>query len=160
MLTWEQSGTGTLLHAYDGHERDPVCGLEEVRRFVTDAYPRTTYTGSFPVPSELICQTCKAWELAHDLMYQQGRSDERRAIVEWLRSDLDRGLQEWDVDTSLLPFLSDRIEQGAHEVRALRTDRVAGILLPGWTCPGCRSFNGEAKKKIEVCRCCGVGRPA
>lgn len=31
-----------------------------------------------------------------------------------------------------------------------------GLILPGWFCDGCQVFNGEAKEKHTVCRCCGL----
>jgi hypothetical protein len=33
------------------------------------------------------------------------------------------------------------------------------VLLPGWQCPGCLVFNGDAKERLEACRCCGGPRP-
>lgn len=32
----------------------------------------------------------------------------------------------------------------------------SGILLPGWQCSHCGSFNGEAKEKRTECRSCGA----
>jgi hypothetical protein len=36
---------------------------------------------------------------------------------------------------------------------------AGGLLLPGWTCPGCQAFNGSAKEQLRVCRCCGIPSP-
>lgn len=33
------------------------------------------------------------------------------------------------------------------------------IILPGWTCPVCHGFNGEAKERLEKCRACEGARP-
>ena len=33
------------------------------------------------------------------------------------------------------------------------------LILPGWFCDRCRVFNGEAKARLESCRCCDGGRP-
>lgn len=35
-------------------------------------------------------------------------------------------------------------------------ERTNGLNLPGWFCPGCGVFNGEAKEKRESCRVCGA----
>ena len=32
------------------------------------------------------------------------------------------------------------------------------IVLPGWSCPTCRAFNGEAVQRYEACRACGERR--
>lgn len=34
-----------------------------------------------------------------------------------------------------------------------------GVLLPGWDCPECRAFNGDAKERLTRCRCCDAARP-
>jgi len=33
--------------------------------------------------------------------------------------------------------------------------------LPGWDCPNseCGAFNGDAKERLEHCRCCSTARP-
>lgn len=36
---------------------------------------------------------------------------------------------------------------------------VPGILLPGWFCPNCTAFNGDAKEFLQKCRCCEFDRP-
>jgi len=72
MLDWEQMGEGQKLHAYDGHDPLPVCGLESVRRSAYDKFPRTTYVGPMPAPEELVCQQCKMYEREHDPMYREG----------------------------------------------------------------------------------------
>lgn len=41
------------------------------------------------------------------------------------------------------------IERGKH---------TAQVVLPGWLCPKCHVFNGEAKELYLVCRCCGAKR--
>ena len=34
---------------------------------------------------------------------------------------------------------------------------MSALLLPGWRCPSCRTFNGEAKEVLRSCRdCCGA----
>ncbi len=33
------------------------------------------------------------------------------------------------------------------------------ILLPGWSCPNCMAFNGDAKEFLQKCRCCEFDRP-
>ena len=33
-------------------------------------------------------------------------------------------------------------------------DECTGLVLPGWTCPRCGVFNGEAKEKRTECRAC------
>lgn len=38
-------------------------------------------------------------------------------------------------------------------------DEAQGIVLPGWTCPSCKGFNGEAKERLEKCRGCEAARP-
>jgi hypothetical protein len=35
-----------------------------------------------------------------------------------------------------------------------------GILLPGWDCPSCQVFNGEAKEPLECCRHCATPKPS
>lgn len=34
------------------------------------------------------------------------------------------------------------------------------IVFRGWTCSGCRVFNGEEKDRRSECRCCGCARPS
>lgn len=34
-----------------------------------------------------------------------------------------------------------------------------GIVLPGWHCPSCKAFNGEAKEVLIHCRACGIAKP-
>ena len=66
MLGWEQAAASTQLHAYDGHDALPACGLEAAKRSVNDQVPRTTYVGPMPPPPERICETCRTWERDHD----------------------------------------------------------------------------------------------
>jgi hypothetical protein len=33
------------------------------------------------------------------------------------------------------------------------------IELPGWTCPSCLAFNGDAKERLAECRACCHPRP-
>lgn len=40
-----------------------------------------------------------------------------------------------------------------------KAEPPTGILLPGWTCPACRIFNGEQKERLEICRSCDAPRP-
>jgi hypothetical protein len=35
----------------------------------------------------------------------------------------------------------------------------AGIILPGWHCPKCQGFNGDAKERLTSCRACEAPRP-
>jgi hypothetical protein len=41
------------------------------------------------------------------------------------------------------------------ENRTLR----ASLILPGWFCRGCGTFNGEAKEVLTMCRSCDSPRP-
>jgi len=44
------------------------------------------------------------------------------------------------------------------ENRELRA-KLANVALPGWFCPGCGGWNGEAKERLDVCRGHGCGIP-
>lgn len=33
------------------------------------------------------------------------------------------------------------------------------IELPGWSCPKCKAFNGDAKERLSKCRACDAQRP-
>jgi hypothetical protein len=34
------------------------------------------------------------------------------------------------------------------------------IVLPGWDCPNCQVFNGEAKEPLDNCRHCATPKPS
>ena len=36
--------------------------------------------------------------------------------------------------------------------------RLRDSLMPGWVCGACGVFNGDAKERLRVCRCCGLAR--
>lgn len=40
------------------------------------------------------------------------------------------------------------------------TTPVDIVLLPGWTCPSCLSFNGDEKERRAECRSCCHPRPS
>lgn len=44
------------------------------------------------------------------------------------------------------------------ENRALKA-KLANVALPGWFCPLCGCWNGEAKERLNVCRGHGCGIP-
>jgi hypothetical protein len=59
-----------------------------------------------------------------------------------------------------LMSVQTRCTELLQEVRDLRREcKLEGIVLPGWTCPNCGGFNGEAKERLIVCRCCPTPRP-
>ncbi len=37
-------------------------------------------------------------------------------------------------------------------------DMKPGLVLPGWCCPQCKVFNGEAKEERVDCRACAFRR--
>jgi hypothetical protein len=41
----------------------------------------------------------------------------------------------------------------------MENDYLQGALVPGWTCPACRAFNGDMKGKRTTCRACQGPRP-
>ena len=51
----------------------------------------------------------------------------------------------------------ERLEKDYGEL--LERTRSMNDLLPGWSCPKCFVFNGDAKEKLTACRCCGSPRP-
>ena len=53
---------------------------------------------------------------------------------------------------------SIRDNNGDHGVVACAWRSPSGLLLPGWTCAGCRAFNGAAKELLTECRNCGAPR--
>ena len=79
---WEQASAVTQLHAYDGHDVLPVCGLEAARRYFDDKVPRTLYIGPMPPPPERICEKCRTWERDHDPMFLAGCEYARKKALE------------------------------------------------------------------------------
>lgn len=55
-----------------------------------------------------------------------------------------------------LTHVQERCTAQQLELRALK----AAQLLPGWVCPVCEGFNGDARKPQSECRACGQPRPA
>ena len=53
---------------------------------------------------------------------------------------------------------AQRAELARVQARSVDATNSSG-LLPGWTCPKCAGFNGEAKERLVVCRACGTARP-
>lgn len=43
------------------------------------------------------------------------------------------------------------------EFLAASSVKRGGIFLPGWDCPKCKCFNGEAKERRRACRACDFG---
>ena len=54
--------------------------------------------------------------------------------------------------------LIERIATLCDELDAMRSEMRQSLVLPGWTCPGCGGFNGEAKARRETCRSCNHPR--
>ncbi len=48
---------------------------------------------------------------------------------------------------------------GRGRVSAIRQASAEGLVLPGWDCPQCRAFNGDAKEHLTACRACNTPRP-
>jgi len=44
------------------------------------------------------------------------------------------------------------------ENRELKAKLASSLILPGWDCPDCKCFNGEAKERLENCRYCNGKR--
>lgn len=61
--------------------------------------------------------------------------------------------------TELADALVDSDEEGYRTVISRQTIKAGGLVLPGWSCPSCGGFNGEAKEILEKCRACGTSRP-
>lgn len=57
-----------------------------------------------------------------------------------------------------LTATQERCTALVEENRALKA-KLANVALPGWTCPMCGAFNGEAKERLDVCRGHGCGIP-
>jgi uncharacterized Zn finger protein (UPF0148 family) len=114
MLGWEQIYAGKLLHAYDGHAVFPVCGDRESKRSADDKFPRTTYVGPMPPPTELICPTCQTWERDHDPVFLAGREYERKLIREALSKEANRifNKQEKDYPSNVLDAVSLNLLSG------------------------------------------------
>lgn len=51
-----------------------------------------------------------------------------------------------------------RCTELVEENRALKA-KLANVALPGWFCPMCGGWNGEAKERLDVCRSHGCGIP-
>lgn len=63
-----------------------------------------------------------------------------------------------------LTIVQGRCTELLEEARALRArlahfEAMDGLLLPGWLCPHCKAFVGEAKQRRDECRVCGAARP-
>ena len=117
MLGWEQAAASTQLHAYDGHDALPACGLEAAKRSVNDQVPRTTYVGPMPPPPERICETCRTWERDHDPMFLAGRRHERRELARALGAEANRiyNKQEPDYPSNTLDIVSLNLLAGETE---------------------------------------------
>ncbi len=61
-----------------------------------------------------------------------------------------------EAEEASLVALLDEIE-AATEAR-VRSEFSGGIVLRGWTCKECRSFNGSEKEELTECRSCGAAR--
>jgi hypothetical protein len=61
---------------------------------------------------------------------------------------MNRVLVELQVEEARMPNLLERLA------------KVPGLTVTmwGWWCPGCGTFNGEAKHVIDKCRSCGGAR--
>jgi hypothetical protein len=82
--------------------------------------------------------------------------EESRIILERLKVNL--GLvndQEYLLSEGDLIILTNAIDLLACYL-VLAND---GITLPGWDCLFCKSFNGEVKELLSICRACGATKP-
>lgn len=62
---------------------------------------------------------CGELEVERDAAYARGRQDERRAVVEWLRSDDEATLVPHEYDDAFVTCeLARRIERGEHVAEA------------------------------------------
>ena len=123
ILGWEQ--VWTMLHAYEGHERLPVCGDKDASRSANDKVPRTMYVGPMPPPEELICQTCKTWERDHHPMFLAGREYEQRLIREALSREANRifNKQEKDFPSNVLDAVNLNLLSGYESLSLRKVDK-------------------------------------
>lgn len=67
---------------------------------------------------------------------------------------------EWAAEEHVL---LEVIRSQDREIIELRKEldqyRRSGFCLPGWFCPKCRVFNGEAKSILSECRACEAPKP-
>lgn len=54
---------------------------------------------------------------------------------------------------------AEEIEEVARAAAGMSPDDTGPIVLPGWSCPVCRCFNGSAKEVLPTCRACGAAKP-
>lgn len=54
-------------------------------------------------------------------------------------------------------ILVERLLELQRSMLTLAADR--GLVLPGWFCPVCRAFNGEAMGPMLKCRACQKEKP-
>jgi hypothetical protein len=90
-----------------------------------------------------------------------GRTGRQELIerIHALCDELDRVREDLDVEVSVTVDLEHSLAKATAALQKKSKVVEGGLTLPGWFCPGCGVFNGEAKTILVGCRCCDTKRP-
>lgn len=129
-------GERDALHEVIGYVADDVCGLQPAdadRESLVHLIARVAHEERLEARQLEARLSRDAAQLAENLANVQARCTELL-------------LENRELKSQLTDTLAAALES-------------SGLLLPGWTCPDCRTFNGEAKERLLICRACTTPRP-